>query len=378
MRIAINCLNLKLLEPAGPDVYLINLLRNLAQQDHENDYFLIFSKDASWPMKALGIENINFKPVFLKKTFSTTHTYLAWHLFKSKYDVFFTSYHTIPIFRTSKTKFVSMVHGLEYQTNFASRSFFSTKGFFEWLTLAFSDQVIVASKYVQKSIEEKKWRHVSTSKIHIIHEGVSQDFYKRSEEEIATVKNSFRIEGDYLFFVSTIQPRKNIPAMVQAFAHMIKTNEEFSNIKLVISGKKGWDYEESLNSPAAYGVKKNVIFTGRITADELAALYSGARAYVNFSIDEGFGLPLLEAFKSQTLCVVSDIPAFREMGLSLPIYADPKNYLDMSYKMSMALKLNESEKSAKVARQLELASGFTWAITAEKTLRIMQNSVKSL
>ncbi len=376
MRLAINCLNLKLLEPAGPDVYLINLLRNLAQIDHANDYYLLFSKEASWPMKSLGIENINFKPIFIKKAFSTTHTYLAWHLFKNKYDAFFTSYHTIPILRPQHTKFVSMVHGLEYQTNYVSRSFFSTKGFFEWFTLAFSDQVIVASKYVQKSIEEKDWRHVNKSKIHVIHEGVSQDFYKRSEEEIAEVKHSFRIDGDYLFFVSTIQPRKNIPAMVQAFSHMIKTNDELANIKLVISGKKGWDYEESLNAPSEYGVKKNVIFTGRITFDELAALYSGAKAYVNFSIDEGFGLPLLEAFKSQTLCVVSDIPAFREMGLALPIYADPKNYLDMSYKMSMALKLNESEKSAKVAKQLDLASGFTWAITAEKTLNIIQNSVK--
>jgi glycosyltransferase involved in cell wall biosynthesis len=378
MRIAINCLNLKLLEPAGPDVYLINLLQNLAKIDQENEYTLIFSKNTSWPMKTLNIQNSNFTPVFIKKAFSTTHTNLAWFLYKSKFDAYFTSYHTIPLFRPRTTKFISMIHGLEYQTNFANTSFFSTKGFFEWFTLVFSSAVIVASKYVQKSINDKNWKRVNNSKIHVVHEGVSQNFYKRSEEEIITVKNSFKIDGEYLFFVSTLQPRKNIPIMVQAFAHLIKTDPTLSKVKLVIAGKKGWDYEESLNAPSQFDVKKNVVFTGRITNEELAAFYSGARAYVNFSVDEGFGLPLLEAFKSQTLCVVSDIPAFREMGLALPIYADPHNYLDISNKMAMALKLSEAEKQAKIAKQLELASNFTWQITAEKTLTIIKNTVKGL
>ena len=375
MRLAVNCLNLKLLEPAGPDVYLINLLRHLAKIDQENEYSLFFSKETSWPMKTLGIENSNFKPVFIKKAFTTTHTNLAWHLFKKKYDAFFTSYHTLPLFKPSKTKFVAMLHGLEYQTNFSNKTFFSLKGFFEWFTLATANSVIVASKYVKKSIEDKDWFMVDPSKINVVHEGVSNDFYKRSEEEIQVVKKSFKIDGDYLFFVSTIQSRKNIPAMVQAFAHLIKTSPEYSNIKLVISGKKGWDYEQSLISPSVYGIKKNVIFTGRITFDELAALYSGARAYVNFSIDEGFGLPLLEAFKSQTICVVSDIPAFREMGLALPIYADPYNHLDMAYKLGMALKLSENERIAKVTKQLELAATFTWDSTAQKTLDIIKSTV---
>jgi glycosyltransferase involved in cell wall biosynthesis len=371
-------MNLKLLEPAGPDVYLINLLRQIASFDNKNDYFLIFSKDTSWPMKTLGIDNSNFRAVFLKKAFTTTHTNLAYHLFKSSYDAFFSSYHTLPILRPSKTKFISMLHGLEYQTNFATKSAFSLKGFFEWFTLAFSDQIIVASKYVKKSIESKNWSYVDINRIQVVHEGVSKDFYKRSEDEINAVKKSFKIDGDYLFFVSTIQPRKNIPAMVQAFAHMIKTNPEFSNLKLVISGKKGWDFEPSLISPSIYGIKKNVIFTGRITFEELVALYSGSEAYVNFSIDEGFGLPLLEAFKCQTICVVSDIPAFREMGLALPIYADPFNHLDMAYKLGMALKLTENERIAKITKQLELASTFTWDATAQKTLEIIQNTVKGV
>ncbi len=66
------------------------------------------------------------------------------------------------------------------------------------------------------------------------------------------------------------------------------------------------------------------------------------------------------------------------MGLALPIYADPHNYLDISNKMAMALKLSEAEKQAKIAKQLELASNFTWQITAEKTLTIIKNTVKGL
>ena len=178
MRIAINCLNLKLLEPAGSDVYLINLLQNLAQVDKENDYYLIFTNDQQWPMKLLEIDNFNFKPIHIKHSFSTTHTNLAKHLFESKYDVFFTSYHTLPLIRPKKTKFVSMIHGLEYQTNYYESSIFSTKGLFEWVTLSKSDRIIVASKYVKKSIEDKNWRGVDVHKIDVIHEGVSDMFYK--------------------------------------------------------------------------------------------------------------------------------------------------------------------------------------------------------
>mgnify|MGYP006876740395 CR=1 FL=1 len=62
------------------------------------------------------------------------------------------------------------------------------------------------------------------------------------------------------------------------------------------------------------------------------------------------------------------------MGLALPIYADPANYLDMSYKMSLALTLSENEKLAKIAKQLEQASGFTWHATAVNTLNVIRSA----
>ena len=99
--------------------------------------------------------------------------------------------------------------------------------------------------------------------------------------EQMTVREKYRIgNSKYLFFISTIQPRKNIPGLVEAFAKLLKEHPEYENLKLLIAGKKGWSYNESIYAPKKFKIERNVRFLGRIPDEDVAPLIVDGIKYV--------------------------------------------------------------------------------------------------
>ena len=195
---------------------------------------------------------------------------------------------------------------------------------------------------------------------------------KRKREEVGDVLKKYEIENNpYLFFVSTVQPRKNIPNTIRAFSQFISENNEFKNTCLLLAGKNGWDYEESLEAPQKYGVEGSVKFLGRVPDEDLPALFSGARGHVNLSFEEGFGLPLLESLACGIPSLVSNIPSYKEIGDYLPIYADPHNVENIKDGILKLMTEPYDEKEL-----MERASLFTWDMTAKRVLGVFENIVK--
>lgn len=372
MRIAINCQNISIKNSAGPDVYLINLIKNLSKIDNENSYTLLVPKSDYLSLKDLGVDSSNFKVVYLNKILSYTHVSLSLHLLKNKYDVYFTSYHTLPFLRNSKTKHVLMIHGLEYLTN-GKRNVLG--GLFLRLAAKISDKIIVPTLYVKNSLKDKQM--AQDGKIDVVHEGVSETFFRRDEIEIERVKQKYGINKKYILFVSTIQPRKNLPRTLEAFS-LLSRYDVYKDYIFVISGKQGWNYEESLSAPVKFGIQNKVKYIGHSLSDDLPALYSGCDIYVNFSLDEGFGLPLLEAYKCGAICAVSDIPAFREIGSDLSFFANPNSTESLKSAMSYAINIDSDEREKLYQKKLLYTKDFTWEITARKTLNVFLETVKNI
>ena len=376
MKIGLNGQVIQISNPAGPEVYTINLFKNLARVDSENDYTIYLDKT---PTKEFfsgitgGNPRFSYKVIEGKRLWTQYH--LAKELLKNPVDVFFTAIHTIPIIRSKKTKFVVMIHGLEYKF---------TKGFKNPLkklkierpircSAINSDKIIVPSQATKEEILKRKWR-VKDQKIEIVYEGVSKDFYERDEREIQKIREKYEVVGKpYLLFVSTIQPRKNLPNTIRAFSQFINENQEMKNTQLLIAGKNGWDFEESLEAPLKYGVVENVKFLGRVPTEDLPALFSGSKGYINISYEEGFGLPLLESMACGVWGVVSDIPAHREVGGSLPIYADPNNIENIK---DGIFKIMTSSFDKNLL--LDRAQGFSWRRTAKRTLEILKETTEEL
>lgn len=369
MKIGLNGQRIQIEKPAGPELYTINLLKGLAKVDRENNYivYLDSEPDKDFFNEIKG-DNPNFSYKVIECKTAWTQFGLAKELIKNPVDVFFTAVHTIPIVRNSKTKFVSMIHGLEYRY---SKGFRNPINRFKIerpikYTAKHSDKIITPSYATKNEILKKGWG-ADEDKIEVVYEGVSDSFYKRDEKEIENIRKKYDLgEDPYLFFVSTIQPRKNLPGLIRAFSQFLRENPEHKNTKLAVAGKKGWNYEESLKAPERYGVEGKVKFLGRVPTEDLPALFSGAGAYVNTSFEEGFGLPLLESMACGTPSVVSDIPAHKEVGENIPIYVDPNNIENI--KDGIFKVMNGTFDESKI---IERSKFFSWERTAENTLEII-------
>ncbi|HOV97486.1 MAG TPA: glycosyltransferase family 1 protein [bacterium] len=374
MKIGLNGQKILDKNPAGPEIFTINLFENLAKIDLKNEYFIYTTrkpeKDLENKIKQ-GNEKFHFKEIEYRKLW--TQYGLAKELIKNPVDVFFTAIHSIPMIRSSKTKFVVMIHGLEYQYTSGYKNPLN-KFFIERpirYAIKHSDKIITPSLATKKEILKRNW-NVEEEKIEVVYEGVSEEFYPKSEEEIDKIRKKYEIgKNPYLLFVSTIQPRKNIPNMIRAFSQFISENKDMKNTLLLIIGKKGWDYEESLEAPQKYGVEKNVKFLGRIPEEDLPILYSGAKGYINVSFEEGFGLPLLESMACGIPSVVSNIPAHKEVGDYLPIYVDPNNIENIKDGIFEIMTRSFDKKEF-----IERSKNFSWKNTAEKTLEVLEKTLK--
>jgi len=366
MKIGLNGQRLLWKNPAGPEKYTYHLYNALAKVDRINRYTIYFDKKfPSEYFEKLTNNNPNFNFKIIKNKISWTQAGLSWELIKHPVDIFFSPVHTIPVIKLPKMKVVSMIHGLEYKSN----KQFGTKPIHKLLypfilfwICTFSKKIIVPSIATKNEVINKPLLKHSKHKINVVPEGVDETFHKKSDAEIENVKSKYEIKGNYLIFLSTIQPRKNIPKMVEAFSKID------ADITLVIAGKKGWNYNESLGAPKKYGVENKVMFLGRIDNSDRAPLLSGAKAYVSCSLEEGFGLPLLEALACKTQSVVSNIPAYREVGGKFPIFVNPKNAT--SIKNGIETILNNPKKLVGIE---DWVTQFTWEKTAKKIRNTFQH-----
>ena len=378
MKIGLNGQKLLIENPAGPEKYTYNLFYALAKIDKKNKYVIYFDKKPKkeW-FKDLTSDNPNFSYVVVPKTLFWTQINLASKLLNNPPDVFFTAIHTIPMVRNPKTKFVVMIHGLEYKYTAGYDNPIYRFKIDRPIKYAaeHSDKIIVPSQATKSALLRQGWG-VYRNKIEIVYEGVSSNFKKKTVKATDLVRKRYKIgESPYFLFISTIQPRKNVPNIIEAFSKLLEENTKFKDMKLLLAGKFGWDFEESLESPKKYGVEKSVMFLGRFSDEDLPSLFSGAEGYINMSLEEGFGLPLLEAMSCEVPCLVSDIPAFDEIGSGFPIFANPNNIESIKEGMIGILSGKVSGKHISEARKY--AQSFTWENTAKRTLAVLENLVKN-
>ncbi len=361
MEIALNGRILQTVKPAGPEYFAYNLYKSLFENFKDIGFTIYCSRiESNTILKKLTDEFPKVKIEVVANKISWTHVGLVKALLKDKPDAYFTPEHTIPFIRAKHTKFITMIHGLEFKSN-KQQNGFDVKYFIHPLLLKFvgmnSDLIITPSEYTKQQLITNNI--APSNKIQIIREGTSDLFrQKPSLEIIEKAKSKYNLHKKYLVFVSTLQPRKNIENLVKAFVQ--------SNIQdyiLVLIGKKGWKYEsifETINNLKAENLVKHLDW---VPEEDLLALMSGASGFVNFSFEEGFSLTLLEAMSLQIPAAVSDIPAHKELGKDAVIYADPNN---MESIKNAIIKLTTSDNSLYINKAFEYSKDYNWESTAKQ------------
>ena len=169
--------------------------------------------------------------------------------------------------------------------------------------------------------------------------------------------------NDYLFTLSTLEPRKNLPMLFEAFAKL-RTHQP--NLDLVVAGAKGWKTDGIAERVTEIGIVDHVHFLGFVPDSDVAALFQHAAVSVMASLEEGFGVPVLEAMTYGSLVACSNSPALVEVGGDVPFYFDPKNCDSIVAGLEVALTC--SDRETRIHAGYDRASFFSWDKSADLVL----------
>lgn len=211
------------------------------------------------------------------------------------------------------------------------------------------DKIIAVSDFTKQEIVELLG--IKPERITVIPEAPDEIFKPSGKQEVDKIKRKYKILGNYLLVVGA-DPRKNIPAVIQAFGRVRKQ----TGLNLVIVGRP-WE-----KVPQVPGI----LHLGHVSREEMPALYSGASALVYTSLYEGFGLPILEAMACGTPVVTSNISSMPEVAGDVAILVDPTNPVEIAEGIEKAVfeKRKWGEAGRKRVRR------FSWRKTAQMTLEV--------
>ncbi len=233
-------------------------------------------------------------------------------------------------------------------------------------TLKFSDRIIAVSEQTKKDLVNVM--NIPEEKINVIYEAANEQFKPMDKEYCRNSLNRYNISSPFVLYVGTLEPRKNIPTLIQAFYKIKKFG---INHKLVIAGKRGWDYKEILETVKNLKLQKNVLFTGYILEEDLPVLYNAADLFVYPSLYEGFGLPPLESMACGTPVITSNTSSLPEVVGDAGIMVDPYDVDGLSKSIYEVL-TNDGIREDRIKRGLKRAKLFGWEITAKETLQVYE------
>jgi glycosyltransferase involved in cell wall biosynthesis len=191
--------------------------------------------------------------------------------------------------------------------------------------------------------------------------------------ELARVRSKYGLASSYLLDVGTLQPRKNLVRLIDAFAEVCRASEGSKRaLQLVLAGKKGWLYRDIFERGRELGIETQVVFPGFVPEEDLAALYSGASLFVMPSLYEGFCLPVLEAMACGTAVVCSTTSSLPEVVGDAALQFDPRDVREMASTIVRVLRKQDLRRSL-VARGIEQVKPFTWARAARRVLGVLQS-----
>ncbi|BEI40385.1 hypothetical protein PHIN9_03160 [Polynucleobacter sp. HIN9] len=229
-----------------------------------------------------------------------------------------------------------------------------------------ADRIITVSKHTAKDVENEF--PIPSGKVQPIHLGGNISAMHDQSVSLSTLG----INHDYFLFVGTIEPRKNLQRLIEAFSRI--PDSDVGSVKLVIVGGKGWGSVDVAALVAQYNIQNSVLVLGYVSDDVLNLLYKSALFLVMPSLYEGFGLPLLEALSVGTPVLTSNCSSMPEVVGDAAILVDP--YSVDSIKMGIQTMLSNPTLRVKLSEiGLKQAALFSWDKAADLTLKIFQEAV---
>lgn len=348
----------------GDETVFFHLTKELIGLDKENRYILV--TDISDPqtlavirgrLGCVGQENVEIVSLFGKNRFIWNLLSLPIFLLRQKIDTYHTQY-ILPFFVPARTRVITHIHDVSFR---AYPELIGWKDrFFLWLlipsALKRAALIIAPSQFTKDEIV--KYYAIAAEKIVVVPNALGSDFLTVSSHDTAQVREKYHLPGEYLVYVGTLQPRKNIPFLIEVFANLKK---RLPLVKLVLVGnRKGYHTDMRLNTTLnRLTVAEDVVFPGFIAQHDLPDVIRGAKVFVFPSLYEGFGIPLLEAMSQEVPVAASDIPSLREVAQDAAVYFDPTSLASCEEKL-YNLFIDQEQRMALIRLGKTRSQIFSW------------------
>lgn len=367
----------------GVEEYAKRLLQEIFLRDKKNKYILFFNSwkksaiDFSWATKYPNVKLKTFR--FPNKLINFLFWYLRWPKIDKMLggaDIFFMPNMNFSAI-SKKAKTFLTVHDLSFE--YYGETFSVKRRLWHWFINLRSmtkkaKRVIAISQSTKKDLEaiygikEKRMRNIPSA----ISDSFSQ--MNRNDWKLIEIKEKYKLPFKFILFLGTIEPRKNISALVKAYDLLREESpEKFGDYKLVIAGSKGWKFREIFRTIRRSKFHKDIVLTGFIDDDDKPALYNLASVFVYPSLFEGFGFPPLEAVKCGTPVIVANNSSFPEVIGKGGIMIDPHKSEEIFLALREILSSRALQENLK-QQGLRYAMKFNWEQTAKLFLKMIKET----
>ena len=237
-----------------------------------------------------------------------------------------------------------------------------------------ADRIVTISESTKQDLIDLL--HIPAEKIVIAPPGVDVDAFQNSysADALYRIRQQYQLPDQYILYMGTLEPRKNIERLVQAFAQLCRM-PGMEHYCLVLAGKRGWQYDTIFAQMQQLGLEDRIVCTGYVDEADKAAVYQMAEVFVFPSLYEGFGMPILEAMAAGVPVVTSNVSSMPEVAGDAALLVDPLNVSELTEAIYKLL-TDEALRQQCVARGYERCRLFTWERSADTLVQMYHDMMQ--
>jgi len=359
---------------AGNETYAVSLIEALAEIDQSNRYTLYVSKQSAVDRFTNRWPNFQVKRTLPHTPLVRIPLTLSLELRKDPVDVLHVQYTAPP---RPPCALVATIHDLSFEhlpETFKRRSRAQLRLTVR-RTAQRAAQILTLSEFSRRDIIETY--AVDPERVSVTPPAAASRFAPVTDEtELRRIRTTYGIQRDYILALGSIQPRKNLVRLINAYMRLRRAQTDSRTPQLVLAGRRGWLEKETIRAASESDARQDILFIGYVADEDLPALYSGARCFVYPSYFEGFGLPILEAMQCGTPVIAGNRTSLPEVTGDAAILFDPFDELAMANALADVAQ-NPGYRAELRLKGLQRAASFSWRTTARLTLQAYEHSTRS-
>jgi glycosyltransferase involved in cell wall biosynthesis len=375
MNIGIDLRPLLSRQATGVEKYTNELLKNLFKVSSDHKFFLFYNSYknndlSNWKKKEnVDLIEKNFPNKLLNLSLTTLNypklDKLVASEIEKKLDVFFSPNLNFGAY-SNEVAHILTIHDLSFE--FFSECYSTKRQIWHKVInikqkINQADKILCPSKNTKQDIEDLY--DIDNSKLEVLRPGINKK--KSTQKSLTETRKKFNLKKNFIFFLGTVEPRKNILSAVSAFNRLNLAKFEF-----IIAGADGWRNEQIKEE---IETSENIRYIGYVTDQEKYNLLELAKVFVYPSLYEGFGFPVLEAMSCSTPVVTSNRSSLPEISETAAYLVDPLDSADLATAIK---KIVSNDKLAEklTTRGNRQAKKFSWKSAANKFLKVIDNAEK--